>query len=173
MEARKTYLAVASDYERFESGKGGAWSVIVTIPELEGRPAEVPTQARRLEEVEPMARDLVALMLDVPADSFNIEVHWEVPDDLRRQIAEYDRLRREAAQADRLAALAACELAHILVDDCGMTVRDAGSLMTLSRARVHQLTREPRDPLAEAAREHLEDFVGGPFAAATPASEPL
>lgn len=42
--------------------------------------ADVPmgyTQARRLAEVEPMARDLIATLLDVPADSFALVVHYE------------------------------------------------------------------------------------------------
>ena len=58
--ARKTYRAeVARD--------GGFWSV--RVPEI-GR----TTQARTLAEIEPMARDLIAVMEDVPAGSFGLEI---------------------------------------------------------------------------------------------------
>jgi hypothetical protein len=33
------------------------------------------TQARYLQEIEPMARDLIAVMEDVPSDSFHVEMH--------------------------------------------------------------------------------------------------
>jgi predicted RNase H-like HicB family nuclease len=41
---------------------------LVHIPELDQY-----TQARTLAEVEPMARDLISLVLEVPADSFQVE----------------------------------------------------------------------------------------------------
>lgn len=37
------------------------------------------TQARNFCEVEPMARDLIAVMRDVAADSFTLEVSVELP----------------------------------------------------------------------------------------------
>ena len=50
-----TYTAVAR--------RAGDWWAI-SVPELKG----VHTQARRLSRVEAMARDAIALMLDVPPD---------------------------------------------------------------------------------------------------------
>ena len=46
---------------------GEFWSV--RVPEI-GR----TTQARTPAEIEPMARDLIAIMEDVPADSFGLEI---------------------------------------------------------------------------------------------------
>lgn len=47
----------------------GEWWAI-TVPEVDG----VFSQARHLEEVEYMARDAIALMLDVSPDSFEVKV---------------------------------------------------------------------------------------------------
>jgi hypothetical protein len=58
----KTYEAVAERDER----DGRWWLVRV--------PGVGITQARRLSEVEPMARDLIATVLDVAADSFEVRV---------------------------------------------------------------------------------------------------
>jgi hypothetical protein len=41
----------------------------IRVPELART-----TQARSLDEVEPMARDLIAIMDDIPADSFGLDV---------------------------------------------------------------------------------------------------
>ena len=57
---KKTYRAeIARD--------GKYWSV--RVPEV-GR----TTQARTLAEIEPMARDLIAVMEEVPEDSFGVEI---------------------------------------------------------------------------------------------------
>lgn len=56
----KTYTVVATR-------EGNWW--IVAIPEIDGI-----TQARTITEAADMARDYIALTLDVPADSFDIRV---------------------------------------------------------------------------------------------------
>jgi predicted RNase H-like HicB family nuclease len=43
---------------------------IVSIPEVPG----AYTQARQLREVEAMAREVVALMLEIPEDSFDLDI---------------------------------------------------------------------------------------------------
>ena len=50
----------------------GCW--VISVPELRG----VFSEARRREDVEAMARDAVALYLDVPEDSFDLTIH-EIP----------------------------------------------------------------------------------------------
>ena len=49
--------------------RSGKWWAI-SVPQLRG----VFTQARRRDEVEAMARDAIALYLDVPADSFDVAI---------------------------------------------------------------------------------------------------
>lgn len=47
---------------------GGWWAI--SVPQING----VHSQARRLDQVRATAREAIALMLDVPADSFDVEV---------------------------------------------------------------------------------------------------
>lgn len=57
--------------------RSGKWWAI-EVPEVRG----AHSQARRLDQVEAQARDAVALLLDVPPDSFDMDVH--VVDDVER-----------------------------------------------------------------------------------------
>ena len=50
--------------------RSGRWWAI-SVPELPG----VFSQARRRDQIEAMARDAIALYLDVPLDSFAVSVH--------------------------------------------------------------------------------------------------
>jgi predicted RNase H-like HicB family nuclease len=58
---RQTYTAVCRRHDDW-------W--VIEVPEVDG----VFTQAERLDQVEAMARDAIALMLDVAAGSFDVEV---------------------------------------------------------------------------------------------------
>jgi hypothetical protein len=101
------------------------------------------TQARRLREVEEMARDLVAVMLDVDADSFQLDVTYDLPDSVRRRLAEADRLRQESDAAKSAAAAESRAAARELVES-GLSLRDTAQLLGLSYQRVHQLVYEDR-----------------------------
>ena len=63
---------------------GKAWRV--RVPEVART-----TQARTLREVESMARDLIAIMDNIPADSFDLDVALTLPADVQ---AELDRSAR-------------------------------------------------------------------------------
>ena len=64
--SRKTYQLTAT--------REGQWWII-DVPELDYR-----TQARKLDQVELMGRDLIALMQDVPADSFDVATVIAMPE---------------------------------------------------------------------------------------------
>lgn len=128
--AVNTYTAVASP-------DGKYWHVL--LPGLGNHPERgLPTQARNLDEVEPTARDLIALWLDVPADSFAVDVQVELPGSVRHHLELAAKLRREAADAQAGAAeeyrRAATEL-----KSGGLTMRDIGKALGISYQRVHQL----------------------------------
>lgn len=118
---------------------------LVTVPEIERT-----TQARTLREVEPMARDLIAVMQQVDPQSFELKAdivfpavayeHWTRAALLREQAA---RSQAEAADAARTAALLLAEL--------GLTVRDVGTMLGVSHQRAAQLITE-----ATAARTSAE-----------------
>lgn len=107
---------------------------LVYVPEVDRW-----TQARHLREVEEMARDLVAVMDDVDPDSFELEVEVELPESVRRHLAEAGRLRDEAARATSAAAEEARAAARELHDDAHLPLRDVGKLLGVSYQRAHQL----------------------------------
>jgi predicted RNase H-like HicB family nuclease len=113
--------------------RSGAWWAISV--------AEVPgahTQARRLEQAEAIAREAIALVLNVPPDSFDVELAPELAEELQAAIASMGQRKQEAADAQRSATDAAAATARALLD-AGLTVRDAGRMLGLSYQRVAQL----------------------------------
>ena len=134
MEVVKTYTAVCRP--------SGRWWLI-DVPEL-----DLFTEAFRLDRVEHMARDLIALWLEVPMDSFRVVVKPELGPELdaavdraRKARDRGDRAQRDAAQASSAAVSALLGL--------GLSMREAGQLLGLSHQRVAQI--------AAAARQQAED----------------
>lgn len=123
-------------YTAIAQRDGKYW--FIRIPELGTNPDGLPTQARTLAEVEPMARDLIALYLEIPEDSFEIAVQIELPEPVREHLESARRLADEAADAltnsARERRKAALELKAI-----GMTVRDIGAALGVSHQRAQQL----------------------------------
>lgn len=110
---------------------GGWWAI--EVPEIKG----AHSQARRLDQVEYMARDVIALMLDVPADSFEVDIKPDLP----AEAVEALRAREEAERAERRAATAT-RWAIEQLRAAGFSVRDTGSLLHLSPQRVSQIEHE-------------------------------
>ncbi len=114
----------------------GWWAV--TVPEAPG----VFTQARRLDHVAAMAREAIALMLDVPADSIDIKVAWTVPPAAADAVSRLNRARDQAGIAQSAHGDAQVEAANALLA-AGLTVRDAGTVLGISYQRVSQLASQP------------------------------
>jgi predicted RNase H-like HicB family nuclease len=115
--------------------RSGSWWAI-DVPELPG----VYSQARRLDRVESMARDAIALFLDVDPAALDIRVEANLPSDLRRDVDAVGRLR---AEADRLQAESSGALRHLTHEllGRGLSVRDAAAILGISHQRVSQLVR--------------------------------
>jgi hypothetical protein len=109
---------------------------LVHVPEVDRW-----TQARTLDEVDEMARDLVAVMervdpetvelavdIDLPAE---VSDHWQRSKDLADQSKQ---LNSEAAKESRLAARA--------LRRAGVTLRDIGRVLNVSYQRAGQLTSD-------------------------------
>ena len=112
----------------------------IDVPELPG----VYSQARRLDRVEPMARDAIVLFLDVDPATLDVRVETSPPADLRRDVDAVGRLR---AEADRLQAESSGTLRHLTHEllGRGLSVRDAAVILGISHQRVSQLVR-PEQP---------------------------
>ena len=117
---RKTYQLTAT--------REGQWWII-DVPELDYR-----TQARKLDQVEHMGRDLIALMEDVPADSFDVATVVAMP--------EATRLEHEAREVAAQAARDRRAAARALHDTYGLSAIEVAAVLGVTRARVYQLLDE-------------------------------
>jgi hypothetical protein len=117
---------------------GTVWRV--RVPEVRRT-----TQARSLREVEPMARDLIAIMDDIPADSFKVNVHITLPPDVVAELERSAALREEAARAQAEAARLSRQAARRLRDH-GLPLRDVGQALGVSFQRAKQLIDEADRP---------------------------
>ena len=136
----KTYTVLA------ERDEAGWWAV--RIPELPG----VLTQARRLDQVEEFAREAIDLAISVghaPKGKYAVQVDAHVPgldDDLavvRAVRADAERVQAEAAERTRV-------IARRLADR-GLTVRDIGAALGVSRQRAAQLVSKGSASTSRAA----------------------
>lgn len=94
------------------------------------------TQGRTVREARAMAADLVEAMT---GKAEGVDVHFELPDDVREAVAH---ARATSAEAQRLASVAAEEYRHAvrgLVIDRGMSKADVAALLQVSQQRVSQL----------------------------------
>lgn len=114
--------------------RSGNWWAI-DAPEVPG----VHSQARRLDQVEAMAREALALVLEVDEDSFDLVVDPVLPDEAQRIVDALNASRAAADLAANLAALRAKMAAVILHDREHMPFRDIGEVLGLSHQRAHQL----------------------------------
>lgn len=113
--------------------RSGNWWAI-QISELDG----VFSQARRLEQVEDMARDAIAATLDVDPGSFTVTVVPELPAKVQAIVDEVRASREAAELASEVASTKAREAARILHDE-GLPLRDVGRVLGVSHQRAHQL----------------------------------
>ena len=126
--SKRTYTAVCR--------RVGEWWA-VDVPEIRG----VHTQARRLDQVESMTRDAIALLNDVAPTSFDVKVEPVLEGEVEKTVVAAteasERARAAAEEAGRLQRNAATTL----LQKCGLTVRDAGALLHVSPQRVSQLAK--------------------------------
>lgn len=124
---------------------GGWWAI-----EVPGVPG-VFTQARRLDQAEAMARDALALMLDVPQDSFDVEL--EIGDEhITRAVAAVKAARADAERAAEEAAGRTRDVLLTLVREEHLSFRDAGRLIGVSHQRVGQVLGEVADSVEAASK---------------------
>jgi hypothetical protein len=121
-----------STYTATATRDGNWWAV-----EIEGLPPNMVgvTQGRNLEESATMAREVVSLLLDVPEDDVEIDLHVTGADDLLDEVAKARAAKEAAARREQetLARVARDLTAR------GLTQRDAAQLLDLSPQRVAQL----------------------------------
>jgi len=126
-------VAGLSPVYRAVAERDGSWWAI-RVPELRG----IYSQARRLADVEAMARDVIALVLDVAPDSFGVSVEPVLGSDAAGLVEQALAGRLEAERAVRQAS----EQLQVAVDRLsasGLTVRDIAHVLGLSHQRIAQV----------------------------------
>jgi predicted transcriptional regulator len=123
----------------------GTWWA-VDIPEL-----DLATQARRIDQIKYMARDLIATWLEIPADSFDVMVDPVLDPDVSHAAGAVRKATKEAAEAVEAAAVATRAFAADLLRK-GYTVRDAGHILGVSPQRISQLTSTTATKPAKVSR---------------------
>jgi hypothetical protein len=127
---RRTYVA--------EARRSGRWWAI-EVPEVRG----AFSQARRLADVEPMARDAIAALLDVPISQVTVEVR-PVLDERLANIVQAARQARLSAQEAQLDAARLSSDALRAMERAEIPLRDAGELLGMSHQRAAQIASEDR-----------------------------
>jgi len=116
----------------------GKWWM-VDVPAIGGT-----TQARRLSEAQLMARELIAVTLDVPIDDVSVIITIEPIggiEDIAERIAGIASRREQAASLDKQATREAAELAKALAEQ-DIPLRDVGTVLGVSHQRAHQLVAD-------------------------------
>lgn len=112
----------------------------VRVPDIERS-----TQARSLSEAEAMVRDLIAIMTDVPQDSFNVDMKIILPEDVQLELDQSMALREQARQTQAEAARLARDAAQRL-HTLGFSLRDIGRALGVTFQRAKQLVDEAGRP---------------------------
>jgi len=127
----KTYRALV---ER----QPGWW--IISVPEL-----DLVTQARRIRDIQHMATDLVAAWLDMDPAEVRVEIEdFTPPAAVIEQMGRAKRLLGQATREQEEAGRLASDAVGVLVDELGLTLRDAGEILGISHQRVAQLHHRGR-----------------------------
>jgi predicted RNase H-like HicB family nuclease len=123
--SRPTYTATAQ--------RDGRWW-FVRVPEIPG----AVTQARRLDQVDAMAREVVSLLLEAAPDSFDLDVRPAIPEEVRAELTRARDLQRQAERSQAEAASLVRDAARKLRAQ-GLTVADVGAVLGVSFQRASQL----------------------------------
>lgn len=128
---------MATTYTARATRTGDWWAI--EVDEVEG----VFSQARRLDQVEAMARDAIALMLDVDPDSFDVLVSPELPAQWQEDLDELRCIRTTADTMVAMAGVKAWQTVRLLHDAEGLPMREIGAVLGVSHQRIHQLLSMP------------------------------
>jgi predicted RNase H-like HicB family nuclease len=128
-DERKSYTASCT--------RTGNWWAI-EVPEVPG----VFSQSKRLDGAEAQARDAIALMLEVPEDSFDVTIEAVLPAMAEEALAKVEEVKAEADEAMAAVRLAMVTALLALVDQLGLSYRDAGQVMGISHQRVQQILKD-------------------------------
>lgn len=119
---------------RVEARPAGRGWWTIRVPEVTG----ALSQARRLDRVEAMAQEAIALVLEVDEAEVAVGVEVVLPEKAREALNEALLAKEQARSAELAAAEQWTEAARQLTGE-GLSMRDVGVVMGVSHQRVAQL----------------------------------
>lgn len=144
---RRAYIA--------EARRSGRWWAI-EVPQVRG----AHSQARRLANVEPMARDVIALMLDVSPRSFDVVVRPVFAERLESLVRDARDARVAAQEAQLKAGRRSAEALRAL-ERVGLPLRDAGEILGMSHQRAAQIANADRRMYDRQRRKAIAELRSG------------
>ena len=111
----------------------GWWIMHARIPRT-----IIYSQAKRVDDVEPMIRDAIAGVLDVDSESFAIELTFVLDSDVLDQVARAREVSLEAAEVQKRASRESRAAVQALRKE-GLTLKEAGYFLGVTPQRVAQL----------------------------------
>jgi DNA-directed RNA polymerase specialized sigma24 family protein len=111
----------------------GWWIMHARIPRT-----IIYSQAKRVDDVEPMIRDAIAGVLDVDLESFEIELIFDFDADVLDQVNRAREASTEAAEVQERASRESRAAVHALRKE-GLTLKEAGYFLGVTPQRVAQL----------------------------------
>lgn len=111
----------------------GWWIMHARIPRT-----IIYTQAKRIDEIEPMIRDAIAGVLDVDPEAFAIELTFDLDARVLGQVNRAREASTEAAEVQERASRESRAAAQALRKE-GLTLKEAGYFLGVTPQRVAQL----------------------------------
>ncbi len=114
----------------------GRWWM-VHVPEID----EVTTQARRVSEIEKMARELIAVTLDVPMSQVTVNLRIEKVGNVDCVTDKAEAIQAEKQEGEELVKRASAKTADLAraLAEADVPYRDIGTILGVSYQRAHQL----------------------------------
>lgn len=119
-------------FEATVTREGRWWTI--TVPAL-----DAVTQARSIKEVQLMATEVVAALLDVEPREVSVTLTYELPANVASAWREAEALRVQAEQTEERAAALRRDAVRTLLSETHMSQTEAGVVLGLSKQRVQQL----------------------------------
>ncbi|PPF25750.1 MULTISPECIES: antitoxin HicB [unclassified Rathayibacter] len=119
-------------FEAIVTREGRWW--MIAVPAL-----DAVTQARSIKEVQFMATELVAALLNVEPDQVSVNLTYELPATVASTWREAEALRAQAEDAEERAAALRRDAVRALLAETHMSQTEAGVVLGLSKQRVQQL----------------------------------
>lgn len=119
--------------------RSGEWWAI-EVPEIPG----LFTQAKRLDQIEPVVAEAASDLSGDPAESFLVEVTATLEDRKVKTLADAAiEARQELSEAQERASAASHDAVSALRDQ-GLTVRDVASILGITPQRVSQISADKK-----------------------------